>query len=619
MMRELIINGQHVDIAPDIDITLEYVSNILGDVGKISLSHSYTVKLPKTLRNAMVLDDPGNLGHESGATRRFLSARYYKNGIDLIGEAQAYILKVTPESYELALVWNTLDALQALSQSDATLNDLQDLPVLSWVGPDGQTPDYFGSNDTGGALFARYNSGLGGTTYPTVNTLPHPSIMASTLLRLILTQAGVNYQLTAKAMRDLSNLVVLAAPGHAPTREMEIESGSVPTWVKLEAEEYSTGGPYELITRLNMKNFQNGWDSTSAASSPNLLNSSFNTGSNESHKILINIQAPASVDLSDSAICVDGYNDDSNMVTSRAELFREYFKRNDAGWYVYAYEEIKLSGWEKYSFKIKSDKVVTTDLTAYDPALPRIAAHRVHEAIDVAHDNRFPIAGNLPDIKQWGFLSACCAMLGWVPIVQSNVLHLVPYEEIISTERAYDWTAKVDMSTGWQPDTSFTLGKWSRINTLGYKADAPLNFDATTELNIQDTTLSESRKYYELPFAASMQNNAIHYTIKDGKAEDVNMQPRIFRLTVNEDAEQALTFTEDMYGEGLKAAHYAKVQEIIRKPVTIVVNIRLHEIDLAQLDMTRPVYLGQYGHYYLIQKIQTSDTDLCKVELLQIV
>ena len=41
MTRELIIEGQHVDLAPDTDITLEYVSNILSDPGKISLSHSY--------------------------------------------------------------------------------------------------------------------------------------------------------------------------------------------------------------------------------------------------------------------------------------------------------------------------------------------------------------------------------------------------------------------------------------------------------------------------------------------------------------------------------------------------------------------------------------------------
>ena len=129
MTRELIIDGQHVDLPAQADITLEYVNDFTGDPGKISLSHSYTIKLPKTTRNARILDDPDTPGHASGSVRRYLDARYYRNGIDLIGAAQAYILKATADSYEVALVWNDLEALHALSQGGAALNDLPDLPV----------------------------------------------------------------------------------------------------------------------------------------------------------------------------------------------------------------------------------------------------------------------------------------------------------------------------------------------------------------------------------------------------------------------------------------------------------------------------------------------------------
>ena len=73
-----------------------------------------------------------------------------------------------------------------------------------------------------------------------------------------------------------------------------------------------------------------------------------------------------------------------------------------------------------------------------------------------------------------------------------------------------------------------------------------------------------------------------------------------------------------MYGAGLVETNYSALQKVVRTPVAITLNARLSELDLAQLDLTRPVYLGQYGHYYSILKIQTSDTDLCKLELLQI-
>lgn len=104
MTHELRIAGEPVDLSGSVGITLEYVSNILGQPGKIDLSRSYTIKLPKTRRNAMILDDPGNPGHNSNGVRRFFSARYYRNGIDLIGDAQAYVLRSTSEGYEVALV-----------------------------------------------------------------------------------------------------------------------------------------------------------------------------------------------------------------------------------------------------------------------------------------------------------------------------------------------------------------------------------------------------------------------------------------------------------------------------------------------------------------------------------
>ena len=183
MTRELIIEGEHVDLSSDTHITLEFVSNLVGDLGKINLSHSYTVKLPRTTRNTRILDAPDRPAHASGLTRRFLNARYIQNGVDLIGPARDYILKTTPEAYEIALIWNTLSALQELSESDATLNDLPDLPVLPWLGSNGLTPEYNGaSEETTGAFFAQYNSGLGANIPALTKTSSHPCMRVSNLI-----------------------------------------------------------------------------------------------------------------------------------------------------------------------------------------------------------------------------------------------------------------------------------------------------------------------------------------------------------------------------------------------------------------------------------------------------
>jgi hypothetical protein len=618
MTRELIIEGQHVDLAPDTDITLEYVSNIIGDLGKINLSHSYTAKLPKTTRNARILDDPGRPGHESGQTRRFLSARFYRNGIDLIGPAQAYILKTTPDSYEVALVWNTLEALQALSQNPETLNDLPNLPTLTWIGVNGRLPDYAAA-DEGGAFFAFYNSGLGALKYPTVNTSTHPSMWLRELIERILEGARVPYEISAEASRALEGRAILAAPDHKPSRVQEIGSGSVAEYAAFQTGIYN--GAEHLY--LQLRYWDEGWDApqvlgdliTSAADAGAILE----TGDNDRHRVLVNFQAPAGVDLSRCAICISGFEYDNNMnVTAREELLRAYFKPNDSGWYVFIDEEIKLSGWPRYGISHEYDGLLDFEFIPYDPALPLVAVNRVHDTIDIANDNRFPLQGNLPDIKQWDLIKAAMAMFGLAPTIQSGKLIISTYDELLAGRNAYDWTSKVDMTDGALQDMSYAIDKWAQRNSLTFEDDKDLNFDPTADLVIQDKTLEEHREMFKLPFAASMQSDAQHYQIKeDNKVEDLDISARIFDV-INTDNGRLLYFRESMYGQGLIDAHYTRLQEAIRKPVQISVNIRLHEIDLAQMDLTRPVYLGQFGRYYAILKIQTSKTDLCKVELLQI-
>ena len=610
MTRELIIEGQHVDLAPDTDITLEYVSNLIGDVGKISLSHSYTAKLPKTIRNARILDDPGRPGHESCRTRRFLSAQYYRNGINLIGQAQAYILKTTPDAYEVALVWNTLEALQTLSQAKDTLNDLPDLPVLTWIGSGGGRPDYTGANDKDGAFFAWYDAGLGPNSYPTVNAGTHPSMGLTALIERILSNAGVPYSLSAGARAALSDHAILAAPGHTPSRQQELESGSVAGRAFLRGASLN-GNP---TSTLYLEDWANGWDSV-------LSRGTYVRGDSDTHRILLNLQATGDVDLSACSLQVIGYTLDEDFETVAAEqeqLAEAYFKPNASGWYLYFDEEVKISGWPQYLLRLSIGRQVATEFSAYDQAQPLVALNRVHEAIDIENDNRFPLQGNLPDIKQWDFIKASMAQFGLAPIIKAGALGLYTYDELLTSRDAYDWTGKVDMANAGPEDASYTLDGWAQENVIAFQEDAPLAFDPDAALAIEDTTLAESRNLYELPWAASMQSAAQHYKVKDdGTLEDVYIRPRIFEVYLGANG-QTLRFNDNMQGGGLIEAHYKALQALVRKPVRITANIRLHEIDLAQLDLTRPVYLGQYGQYYAILKIQTSATDLCKVELLQL-
>ena len=432
------------------------------------------------------------------------------------------------------------------------------------------------------------------------------------LIGRILANAAVPYVLSAKAQNDIKDLAVLAAPKHEPSRDMEIESGSVAELVSFKRATIN-GRPG---TMLEINDWVHGWDAPSSATGSN---QSFTTGNNDTHRILINLQSPNDIDLSGFYLNITGNIVKNNVVQDQEELLRAYFKPNDSGWYLYIDEEIKLSGWPTYAVGLGNqlNVQVAAVFTPYKAGLPLLAANRVHKTLSPSKINQFPVQGNLPDIKQWDLIKACMAMFGWAALIQNGTLHLLKYAELFSTSGAYNWTEKVDMTDGAPQEFGYTLDNWAQANTLKFKEDTPLGFEPNASLAIQDTTLPEQRDFFELPFAASMQSEAPHYKVDGTELEDVDIAPRIFQI-VDKDGVRTLEFTENLYGKGLIDANYTRFQETIRKPVTMTVNIRLHEIDLAQLDLTRAVYLGQYGKYYMILKIQTSKTDLCKVELLQL-
>lgn len=51
----LFIDGELVDLDDSTKITLNYKSNLFTDLSKIVSNNSYTIKLPKTVRNQRII------------------------------------------------------------------------------------------------------------------------------------------------------------------------------------------------------------------------------------------------------------------------------------------------------------------------------------------------------------------------------------------------------------------------------------------------------------------------------------------------------------------------------------------------------------------------------------
>lgn len=600
--QELIINGCPVDLLPGTDLTLEYVSGLFQDFGKVNLSRSYTVKLPKTRLNTEALDSPGIPGYESALSRRYFEARYYRNGVDLLGEARAYIIRTTEEAYEIGLLWNTSDALVALAEGGKKLGDLEDLPLLSpWKGASLAT-----ASTTDDVFFASYFSGAPTSGEYGVDAAPHPCITMAGLVRRILEQADVNYTISADLEAELESTALLVAPSHKPNRQMDIASGSSAnelTWY-----------PVGKGQRWFFANFQQGWDA------PWSDGFTFRRGSSDKVRIILNL----TIEGQDPDIYLSVEHLGSPIILRPTRPAPGVYLIDE----VVDLGDIDVSGETTgYAVNIHGLEAGADYTFGMHLPIPMFSASRVRDEISIANDNRFPVAENLPDLSQMDFLKACFALYGIAPtITRDGVLALQRYDQALSLDDAQDWTRKQDIKASISHDN--TLDGLAQQSRIVWEEDTDLPFDPTIILTTEDTTIAKTAELAKLPFAASAGSSAQHYKVTgtfndetqgwEYTAEDIDIKTRIFAWSINDQGHRQLDFPASLWGEGSRAAHYAGYQEAVRKPSVLETVVRLSELDLAELDLSRPVYLGALGHYYSIISVQTSATDACKVKLIKI-
>ena len=619
MTRELIINGQHVDLPASTDITLEFANNVVDDVGKITLAHSYTIKLPRTIRNARILDDPGTPAHESTATRRFLSAHYYRNGMDLMGPLWACVLKTTQTSYEIMLSQNVMEELQTLSQSAATLNDLPDLPVVApWVNPNGyMDQDY--TFEESGAILAKYNMGIPDSSEHAEflsGAGRHPAMRLCNLAERVFGYHGVRYEFTASARQELERVALLAAPDAIPSLKQEIQMGQSVQRATINSTRGSKWSSLTIGSRTTGE--------VSAAFDDEGGFSTQDPAVNNEHpmvqdffkgglRILINACVKTELDLSQTYFVISTEKTYTTLNPANI-LHRFYFEKTEGGWAIYAEVDIDYSGAPMYLgvFGVPAGNWTALSIDAYKTDLPPLAIMHRFKYIPTVYSNEFPLAGNLPKIKQWDLIKACAALFGLVLVPQGNRVRIMTYQEMLEPGQALDWSDKVTGDT----EVAYSLSNWKAENIIAYKEQEGVR-TAQYIIKVEDETNTESATRYQLPFVTTTGDEAIHYkALSATSAERLKIDPHIFDV-VEGTSGRSLVFTENLTAEGI-AQRYTALQAAVRKPVQITTNIRLHELDIAELDLTRPIYLRQFGRYYTILKIQTSATDLCKVELLQL-
>lgn len=153
--QRLYIDGELVDLSEDTKFTLSIKSNLFREISDIVSNNSYTIKLPKTVRNQRILGH-SDLVQNGGGTfpYKYHTAQYFRNGVQLIRNGRAAVMSVGDE-FEISIVWGLYPAFSSLVEEDKSINELESDAKLLW--PSNITIDTYANAVSRGYFYALYD------------------------------------------------------------------------------------------------------------------------------------------------------------------------------------------------------------------------------------------------------------------------------------------------------------------------------------------------------------------------------------------------------------------------------------------------------------------------------
>lgn len=620
MTEELYINGEAVDLKPDAATTLNYKSNLLGDISKITSSNSQTIQCPKTTRNRKIFDNPGAPAYVSDKRYNRYSARLVRNGIEIVRVGYAVLLS-SSETYEIALYWGVMANFQAWVDKAAKLNELTGTEALTWGA--NITATSLSQMKSAGYGYAKYDCGVSNTSLANI----HPSVTAWWILNRIATQAGFTFEIPDKHKLALRGIAIPCLSRNASAASNQAEA---------------TVSTYPFLQNSN-----GFWGYSIAGNNGTDKHGVFDPDDNTkirkvdgATKVIISI-----IDKSGSQLGMTLYSNDSGAFPSRVYVRATQYNDNSetttqiavsigssavsSSTGMYAYQKTYYFAdineellWGRYDYlrlfphngsgRIVGSRLGNTKLTITE------------DFESIIYPSTYPIPQNLPEISQIDYIKAICGMLGIFAVpdpANVNNLKFVSLDTLQENKvQACDWSDKLARSNDDEPKTTeYKINDYCRNNYFRYKEDDTVSTNADGNLKIDSEILDAEKTVITLPFAPSDGSTIRHYELNDdGTAVDaVQVKDRIMRLISDGSGLAMLTF-DGLDFTTLLSKYYSTLSRLLNGVITIAEQVMLDEYDLKSLDYSIPFYLRQYGKFYGIVSIQSTANKACEVKAIQL-
>lgn len=667
---------ERADLSAQSNIVLDYKNNLLGTIGEIQSSYSYTVSLPKTSKNrqifqlctlpsVVVVNGTKIIGEP-------FQVRYRKEGIDILGDAVGFLEGVTKEAFEISLSFGFLGAFSDWIENENKLNDLGD--YNTFIRYDNNLTDYpsSGNIDDLPAIFKPYYD-MG--VQPNSNIARLPAVKASYLVEQIEKKVDCTFSFPENVAEQINHLAIPLTNKAITSRivgiDMYIGSGSPII-------EGSIDPLYKgfRISPIMCDKFVLGNTIEKVLSAENVFIESIREGEKEYKNLNITSTGITSnVDqrlmVSFSATFTSATDKDVIFYGSGNLWFLEIDEKGigivkkTAGMTYQVGKELSISTtMDQFEIEPKEGYKYAFVLICETPYLEDIFANSIDnthgafrissldydglcsinsslsEAQSVGIIPVIPIKGNLPDISQVDFIQSLCDMFGVFPIINpipkkddetgKRTVEFVSIDTLFKNKvsryvygkKFNDWTDRLITDPN-DIEISFSKDGYYQRNYLRYTEDDTVTGDYDGYFDIPDKLLKKKGDLTELPFAASDGDKIIMASEeKDSngnlKYSFEDFEPRIMNITKRADGKCGLTF-DGLDFKTLLSKYYSRYIELVQDMYLITVTVELNALDLKNIDYTYPVYFKQFRRYFGIVEIQANSADdNCEVTLMRL-
>ena len=593
MKEELYIKGESVDLG-DSEITLNFKSNLLGDISKITASNSYTITLPRTNKNIRLLDFPDVAGHESYLMRDYFNVEYYRNGVKLF-DAKAVLISCSEDGFDVALTWGMSEKFIQLINDDKSIQEFAD-ESLQWNSAStydyGLTPDR--SYPQHG--YIPMNTGIDVDSNRD-KIFVHPSASVKVLLEQIEYVYGMTLSFPSDIMEKIERLYIplVSQKSNPKYNYFAVKFGN-----------YLADFSFEFLQTNSIPGAYLFQGSTYQPFSIVISNTSI--------EWYLSINIKTNQDNEGSFVLVVFFDSEYNKLHE----FKIYTDTKGSHSYngripfnISDYDLIRISAYGGGNVIIDKE---SSNIILKNPNITE----------NIKYGTYYPIGSNLPNIKVVDFIKQICWLFGLFAIKSDMGVSFIQVETIIDNKgNAVDWSKKL-VPTGWTAEeTSYTFGDFAQKNYFRYEENENAK-SADGYMVVQNKTLDHEKDLVKLPYTAGGDNGdmrAVPYFKWSDDGTIVELEDcgdRIMYLHYESGTGEypKLSFKGLSFNE-IILKYYSSYQDLIKSPFVIKDTFRLTEIDLKNIDYSIPVYIERYAAFFAIISIK-SQGDYSECELLKL-